>query len=425
MMTDQLAISFWIWALYNTSPNGFFDDLEGRMIELKERGFNCIRFDAGTGLCHDAQGRPRGELAFEELLPGGYGRLTRQMERFLPGRCDPLKRLIALCTLAQQYQVKVILTSWYYLHTFWFTDDALTAELFAISPAERFAHFARALNRILDELEQRGLRDVIAFAEVFNEADGLEFVSDYGERQLSDAEVATCRAWHEDALGFLRDRHPDIRFALDTCTAYVNPALIPRNPQVWNFHAYYLWSAYDVLEGGVTWDPAAPEPVVQESIRRFLRRDPVPYQVLRTSRGARRPIREDWYRRIWLYHNLDPTAMPELERILREQVEANRSAYRQRAEDHIAKAITMRDEHCPGVPLVLGEGVSYCADARLRWEERCDAYWDVVEHAARTCRIRGLWGTVPRTNCGPEDPTWHEYPERLKRVNEVFLGIQP
>jgi len=33
-----------------------------------------------------------------------------------------------------------------------------------------------------------------------------------------------------------------------------------------------------------------------------------------------------------------------------------------------------------------------------------------------------LWGAVARTNSGPEDPVWHEYPERLQRVNATFLG---
>jgi len=33
-----------------------------------------------------------------------------------------------LCTVAKRYKVKVILSSWYYLHTFWFTDKHLTAD---------------------------------------------------------------------------------------------------------------------------------------------------------------------------------------------------------------------------------------------------------------------------------------------------------
>ena len=46
-MQDRLTISFWIWALWDTGTNGFFNDLELRMAELVERGFNCIRVEAG------------------------------------------------------------------------------------------------------------------------------------------------------------------------------------------------------------------------------------------------------------------------------------------------------------------------------------------------------------------------------------------
>jgi hypothetical protein len=48
-MTDRLAISFWIEALWDTGTNGFFTDLELRMTELVERGFNCIRVEGGAG----------------------------------------------------------------------------------------------------------------------------------------------------------------------------------------------------------------------------------------------------------------------------------------------------------------------------------------------------------------------------------------
>ncbi len=71
---------------------------------------------------------------------------------------------------------------------------------------------------------------------------------------------------------------------------------------------------------------------------------------------------------------------------------------------------------------MTGEGVTYCGDNRLRWEERSDAYWEIAEHSARLYRDAGLWGSVARTNSGPEDPVWWEYPERLQRVNAVFLG---
>jgi hypothetical protein len=116
---DHLAISFWILGLWNAGPNGFFKDLELRIAEAVERGFNCIRIESGAGMTHDAEGRPRGELEFDAALPD-HLHFTSQMEHMAGGRVDLLRRLIELCTVAKRYNVKVILSSWYYLHTFRF-----------------------------------------------------------------------------------------------------------------------------------------------------------------------------------------------------------------------------------------------------------------------------------------------------------------
>jgi hypothetical protein len=420
--TDRLAISFWIWALWDTGTTGFFNDLELRMTELVERGFNCIRIESGAGITHDADGRPRGEIEFFPALPG-HGHFTRQMEHMTGGRVDLLKRLIELCTVARRHNVKVILSSWYYLHTFWFTDARVTAELLGLALEERFMYFARGLDRILDELEQRGLADTIASVEIFNEVDGLEFVGGYGADKNSVEELHRFRALHEEALNFLKERHPDIPFALDTYTPWTNTDFVPRNAQVWTFHSYYLWDVYKIFEGNLLEEGAdLNQPELYTPIRRFLRKDLVPFQTLVDCRGERPPIKHDWYRRIWLYRNLDPNAMPELERLLQENLENNIEHYKQKATDAAEQAVKLRDELFPGVPLILGEGASYCADSRLRWEERSDAYWEVVEHAARQWREHGFLGAVVRTNAGPEDPVWHEYPERLRRINAVFLG---
>ena len=247
---DRLAISFWIWALWDTGTNGFFNDLELRMTELVERGFNCIRIAGGAGITHDAEGGPRGELEFLPALPG-HGHFTRQMEHMTGGRVDLLERLVELCTVAKRHNVKVILSSWYYLHTFWFTDEQVTAELLGLPLGRRFMHFARGLDRILEALRERDLIDVIAFAEIFNEVDGSEFRGN--EPSIPSSErMNSIRLLHEQALDFLRTRHPDLRFAFDTCTPPRDSTdLMPRNAQVWNFHSYYLWSVYGILEGNL------------------------------------------------------------------------------------------------------------------------------------------------------------------------------
>ena len=421
-MTDRLAISFWIWALWDTGTNGFFNDLDLRMTELVERGFNCIRIEAGAGITHDADGRPRGELEFFPALPG-HCHFTRQMEHMTGGRVDLLRRLIELCTVAKRHNVKVILSSWYYLHTFWFTDRQVTAELHGLPLEKRFMFFARGLNLILNELKQRGLGNVIAAAEIFNEVDGMCFTGGYGDAKRPVGELHRFRSQHEDAIEFLKARHPDIPFALDTYTPWTNLDFIPRNAQVWNVHSYYLWDVYGDFESGLLGpDVDLNDPRRYAPIRLFLRRDLVPFQALLDSRGDRPPMAADWYRRIWLYRNLAPNAMPELERLLQEKLEQNLDHFKQKATDAAAQAVKVRDAYLPGIPLILGEGASYCADCRLRWEERSDAYWEVVEHAARAWRDHGFLGAVVRTNAGPEDPVWHEFPERLKRVNDVFLG---
>jgi hypothetical protein len=414
---ERLAISFWIWALWDTGTNGFFNNFELRVAEAVQRGFNCLRIEGGAGITHDAEGRPRGELEFDAAVPG-HGHFMRQMEHMTGGRVNLLRRLIELCTVAQRYNVKLILSSWYYLHTFWFTDKSVTAELLGLPPEERFMYFARGLDRILDELKQRGLADTIVTAEIFNEVNDMVFF-----RGQPIEVVRSFRRRHEEALDFLKTRHPDIRFSLDTSGASIDGEIVPRNARAWTFHSYYLWNVYrvfeqDLISGGA--DLA--DPAVYAPIRRFLRRDIVPFQAILGSREGRPPISRGWYRRIWLYRNLDPNAMPELERMLQENLEKNIEEYKQKATNAVEQAVKLRDELIPGVPLILGEGVSYCADHRLRWEERSDAYWEVVEHAARAYREHGLWGAVARTNSGPEDPVWHEYPERLKRVNAEFLG---
>jgi hypothetical protein len=414
----RLAISFWNFGLLSMGPNSVFNDLELCVAEAVEHGFNCIRTEGGAGITHDAEGRPRGELEFFPVLPG-HDHFTRELQHMSGGRFDLLKRLIELCTVAQRYNVKVILSSWYYLHTFWFTDKNLTAELLRLPPEERFMFFARGLDRILEELKQRGLADTIATAEIFNEVDG--FFHD----QPVEA-VRRLRRRHEEALEFLRTRHPDIRFSLDTSRPSIDPESVPRNAQVWTFHSYYLWSIYDLFEQGLLYgDMDLNDPAAYAPVRRFLRRDLVPFQAILSSREGRPPILRNWYRRIWLYRNLDPNAMPELERMLQESLEKRIDEFKQKATNAVEQAVKLRDEVLPGIPLILGEGASYCADHRFRWEERSDAYWEVVEHAARAYREHGLWGAVARTNSGPEDPVWQEYPERLQRVNAVFLGEKP
>ncbi|MDD3155330.1 MAG: cellulase-like family protein, partial [Victivallaceae bacterium] len=200
----RLTISFPVWALQNTEPGGAYADLDRFVREHVERGFNCIRFDDGAGLIHDAAGRLCRSVPIVEPYPGAMGEIRQSWCTGNGGECDLFGRLVALLEAAKKYDVFVILSSWYYLHTYWYCGDQLrNGELHALDPHERFRYFGEELDRILTELRHRGLLDRVAAAEVFNEADGLPFINGYdGVNHLSVEERRKFRAKHEAAIAF-------------------------------------------------------------------------------------------------------------------------------------------------------------------------------------------------------------------------------
>ena len=96
------------------------------------------------------------------------------------------------------------------------------------------------------------------------------------------------------------------------------------------------------------------DPEIYAPIRHFLQKDIVPFKTILACRGNRPPIKSDWQRRIWLYRNLNPNSMPELELLLKENLEKNIDEYKQKATAAVKQAVKLRDEIIPGAPLILG-----------------------------------------------------------------------
>ena len=103
-----------------------------------------------------------------------------------------------------------------------------------------------------------------------------------------------------------------------------------------------------------------------------------------------------------------------------EKLEKELELYKQRVQEVLIHVKKIQSEHCPDIPLVLGEGVSYCGSNFLLWEEKSEAYWELLNFAVGEYKKAGLWGCVPRTCCGPEDPCWTLCAEKLKHLNELF-----
>lgn len=431
-LATPLSISFWgSNYFYGIKEGEYFHDLEKCFVELKERGFNTVRVDSGAGLCHDATGRRRGEINLHEPFPGfsTLRQMDLRTDLATQGgcRCDVMEKVIELFRLARTYEVKVILSSWFYLHTFWFVEDDLVQEFFALPPEKRFMRFAVDADRILSELRARSLQSQIAFVEIFNEFDSFPKHWKLNSTWKTDAAklqgMREFRGWHEEALDFIKARHPDLLFGIDTCGSGVDREILPRNAHVWDYHIYYSWDVYGNLfetlvhQDGFDFGNAATHPV----LGRFLRSPLAGIEAVRSCRKHLEHVTHSWPRRVWLYHNLDERKLPELERLLDKHLAAHTGEYMKAVDDSIRKALEIRKAIFPDILLVVGEGATYCAHRHMRWEEKSDAYWELVSYATRRLREEGHWGCVPRTNSGPEDPSWIEFPERLRQATGCFL----
>lgn len=420
---ERLTISFWIWGFMCGCSGNVYSDLDQRMVELKERGFNCIRIDSGAGFCHDLSGHRLGEVEIMDPFPG-HSQYIRQMSVLTGGgRFDVLEAVLAIFAAAKRHGIYVILSSWYYLHSYWVADSERNQLWLGLREEERYLAFAKLLGYILDEIKARDCASQLAFAEIFNEADGL---APLGYNCQDVAVLNQFRRYHEEALAFLRRTHPDVLFALDTCTPYVRQEFFPGNIQVWNAHSYYIWPrSYAQLEqdllSGKLMDPEGSESFAK--IRRYCSPAAPTLAEVRASRAGQAPAGENWTRRVWLYRQLRDEGLPELEAMLSQQLAADIAVYKERIDQWSRCFSEHREQHLGAdIPLVMGEAASYCASNSMRWEERSDSYWEIIEYAVRALKKLGFWGCMPRTTSGPEDPCWTECPERLRRVNKLFLA---
>ena len=136
--------------------------------------------------------------------------------------------------------------------------------------------------------------------------------------------------------------------------------------------------------------------------------------------GRWRSSAPDWYTRIRYCHDLDPKKIPALERHLEDRLNGNWDGFVRTLENRIYWYRRIMEDW-PEVPVMCGEGVTYCSSKYVLWEEKSERFWEMVRLAMDRYRETGLWGTVIKTCCGPEDPSWDLCRDRLLELNTRFL----
>ena len=421
---DRLTICFWMWPLFNSVSDEDYPEFADRVLrEIRERGFNCVRMDDGAGLFCDTNGKPRGPVNWH--LQAGPYQATRQK----PGEGSGLipKRLLIFCKAAEKYGIQLILSSWYYMHTNWHLEEPVNAELFDGLPAmaDKIRYFTEEHNRILQLLRENGLLHVVAFVELFNEFRNLKYTITGNPEAITPEEAAAWRPLQEAAYDTLKRNHPELLFAFDSETPWMNKDLVPRNVDILNYHHYYMWGAlYGWLDqslSGCT-NRQQKDMAFPPEIAYFLRKDRPTYEDIVRERSRYTKIRSgfEWTPRMLVYNSLDPAKIPELEQRRSEKFEEKYDDFIPALKDGLAGVIKIRDEVLPGAPIVMGEGTTCCTCDKVLFEEHCDKFWSLLEEQALCMRENGLWGTVVRTGCYPMDVSWNMRAESFRKINELF-----
>ena len=289
-------------------------------------------------------------------------------------------------------------------------------KLLGLFPEQRFTQppprFTEA--SLIKMLEQEGIGRPSTYAPILSTIQDRNYVDkNKGIFQPTEAAPELSRRLHEDAISFLRARHPDVLVSGDfTKHDY---RYVPGNAQVFDQHVYAGWELYHKTLYPQTifhpdFDPQ--DPLGLPALREILRPDFVPWHLfLEPARN----VREFWRPIMWLYENLDngrwdrwvaqefPAVLPRMMRVLETALSADAAEARRR-----------------NLPLVFDEG-GFWYPPRLSRFELSPAALGFLETICDLAIANAYWGFMPGTYCGPQDLIWNENPDWLRRINTRFL----
>ena len=408
-LPDRLAITLWDFSWITRAGAGEpFEHVDRAMSEAVDRGYNAVRICAapllvagGLGLDDLARDLPVEGLG-SAPTGGYYGQRTRWYDA--PGgyRIDVRARLFELLASAKRHGVVVILASWEYQQTTAFAGDPRWFEAIdAVPLADRYRVLAEAFDRLLRDLGDAGLADVIAFTELHNEVDFSILPP------LEQGGVA--------AIEWLRSRHPSQLIT----ASYGKPphlAMHRLTPAlgVAQFHVY-SYGVLDALQRRIDIRSEGSEGFPNAELRALLRPDAPTFAEY--GRPAEWKLRATVVtdQMIYGYDWIDPAAWDAW-------LDANVDPYREVMLREIESRVIAVAEWARwrGVPAVVGEGwVGYTP--RDGGFEEGPVGLELAEHGVRVAITHGVWGVVACSNAAPHHPMWADVAWQ-RRVNALVTG---
>lgn len=393
-LPDRLAITLWDFSWYTRAGDGdVYADLDAACADAASLGYNAVRICAAPLLLFGGLGLDdlAGALEIEGLgaaSDGGfYGRRTRWYDT--PGgyRLDLRAHFGALLDACRRHGLVLVLASWEYQQSPAFArSSAWFDAIDAVPLAGRYRVLADAWDRLIDWVDARGDRDLIALVELHNEVDFsiLPPLTDGGAEQVRR----------------LRDAHPDL---LVTASYGKPPHLamhrVPAGMGAAQFHVY-SYGVLDALqqridirsEGSAGFpNPALRDLLVEGAPSPAEYGRPAEWKLRATVVTDQMIYGYDWVDverwDAWLDDHYPPYA-----EVMRREIESRVIAIAEWA-------------RWQGVPSLVGEGWVGYTPLHGSFEEGSVGR-ALAEHGIDTALAHGVWGVVPCSNAAPHHPMW-------------------
>ncbi|MEC0236309.1 cellulase-like family protein [Paenibacillus kribbensis] len=415
----KLTITMWDFSWYTmTLPGEPYHDLAARFQEAVDRGYNTIRICAMPFMLFTAEGKRPGPLKFGNL--GAVGQRTRWYNCRGGAELDGHAHLLELFRQAKRHGCYIMLSSWEYQQSPSFlAHPALRDELAAIPPQERFMAIARSMDQLIRFVKDEGYTSQIVYAELHNEVEfgQLTAVGTVQGIAASDtaALVEAMQPYVEEAISFLRERHPDVLITASYTLNEAYPkAYVARNMQVAHFHLYLKGVLNELMDRTGLNDEKAPFP--NSFVQSLLREDAPPFEEWTLPAG------QEWrmegnpvgMKLIYLHDWVDPE---QWDLFLYDRYSDHKMAMLQKADLRLEE-IYEWTRHS-GMPIVIGEGYVGYTPLYAGFEEGPVGKF-IAEYALRKGMSLGFWGMTLCSNCAPHHPFWNDIAWQRKWNNFIL-----